>query len=118
MDTVFTWNGNKKTYFFKGTKYWRSTLDNRLDRGYPKDIKDGWPDLPSDIDAAVTWRNGRSYIFSGKDYLRLSNRAKFNRQKRVWQVGKDRNYPRKIVGVWMKCEDVGAIAVGGLHVSP
>lgn len=105
MDAVFTWNGNGKTYFFKGKMYWRYNEKNRqIDPHYPKKIRRGWPGLvQKDIDAAVTWRNKRSYIFSGEEYFRLQDKA----TRRM--VYNDRGYPQITANKWMKCNNVGAI---------
>ncbi|XP_071855392.1 uncharacterized protein [Apostichopus japonicus] len=61
---------NGKTYFFKGSQYWR-TFGTTIDDGYPMRIAYGWPGLPDDIDAAVVWgRNGKGYFFKGTKYWR------------------------------------------------
>ncbi|KAI5694140.1 hypothetical protein M8J75_011375 [Diaphorina citri] len=58
VDTLFnsaegnTKNG--KTYFFKGSKYWRYT-GKSMDDGYPKDISEGFTGIPDNIDAALVW---------------------------------------------------------------
>ena len=52
-------------FVFKGSKYYKLT-DDSVAAGYPKRILDGWPGLPSNIDAAVTWTgNSRTYFFKG-----------------------------------------------------
>ena len=105
MDAVFTWHRNKKTYFFKGKKYWRyNEANRRIDPYYPREIRQGWPGLvKKDIDTAVTWKNQRSYIFSGEKYFRLQNKATGR------MVYNDRGYPQITADKWMKCNDVGAI---------
>ena len=82
-----------------------------MDEGYPRNIQTGWPDLPNDIDAAVTWLNGRSYIFNGKDYLKLKN---YSESKKVYV---DRGYPKEIASGWMKCKTDTA-AIGALGSFP
>lgn len=73
------WNWNKKkkdyeiskkiskparTYFFKGSKYWRFE-HRRLLPGYPKDIT-SWG-LPHSVDSAFVWSgNGMTYFTKGK----------------------------------------------------
>ncbi|VDK28590.1 unnamed protein product, partial [Anisakis simplex] len=44
------------TYIFKGDQYW--LLDKRatIYEGYPRLIRDGLVDMPSNIDAAFIWR--------------------------------------------------------------
>lgn len=84
-----------------------------MDRGYPKDIQIGWPDLPDNIDAAVTWSNGKSYVFDGKDYLRLKS---YPENRKVYV---DRYYPKNTAEKWMKCKtDTGALAIGALAGEP
>ena len=46
MDTVISWSGNKRTYFFKDKSYWK--LDDhslKLNEGYPRDITQIWMNL-------------------------------------------------------------------------
>ena len=53
-----------RTYFFKGSQYWRFR-NGQMDAGYPLDIGDEWG-LPDNLDGAFVWqRNGRSYFFKG-----------------------------------------------------
>ena len=48
-----------RTYFFKGSQYWRFR-NGQMDAGYPLDIGDEWG-LPDNLDGAFVWqRNGRS----------------------------------------------------------
>lgn len=117
MDAVFTWERNKKTYIFKGSQYWRYNEDTRsIDNGYPRPIQRGWPSLPNDLDAAVTWSNGFSYVFKGNDYWKLN---KSSQRGKVYAVG---GYPRKVTSTkgWMKCktDSVGALGVGAIQVDP
>ena len=117
MDAVFTWR-NGRTYFFKGSQYWRyNEEEHKLDKGYPRPIQAGWPDLPNDIDAAVTWpRNDKSYVFKDDYYLRLHTHAS-GRQVRVEQRYLDRG--KKTHKEWMRCHGnaVGAI-IGSLTADP
>ncbi|KAM4690411.1 matrix metalloproteinase-18-like [Rhinophrynus dorsalis] len=48
-----TANQDGKIFFFKGNNYWKY-YDDRMEPGYPKLIKDGFPGIPSNIDAAFT----------------------------------------------------------------
>ena len=121
MDAVFTWQKNKKTYIFKGRQYWRYDEDkgrqyrrygSGLDPGYPRSIKAGWPDFPNAIDAALTWVNGRSYVFKGDQYFRLKT---YPENRKVYV---DRGYPKYTSDKWMNC-NVGAIgAIGTLNADP
>lgn len=53
----------------KGSNYWKLT-DDSVAEGYPKPISSGWPGLPGGIDAAFTYKNGKTYFFKGKQYWR------------------------------------------------
>ena len=55
-------NDDGSTFAFKGDKYYKLT-ENAIADGYPKLISEGWPGLPSDIDAAFTYKNGKTYFF-------------------------------------------------------
>ncbi|XP_018412621.1 PREDICTED: vitronectin [Nanorana parkeri] len=74
IDAAFTRiNCQGKTYMFKGTQYWRFS-DGVLDLEYPRDIKVGFSNIPSDIDAAFTLPANnyqgqeRAYFFKGRQY--------------------------------------------------
>lgn len=56
-----------------GANYWKLTSD-RIAPGYPKLIAQGWPNLPSNIDAAFTYKNGKTYFFKGSKYWRYDNK--------------------------------------------
>ena len=69
---------------FKGKNYWKLTEDS-VASGYPRRIRDDWPGLPDNIDAAVTWtENKKTYFFKGSQYW------KFDNQK------PDPGYPKRI----------------------
>ncbi|MBN3322491.1 MMP11 protein, partial [Atractosteus spatula] len=51
---------NKKTYFFKGSSYWRfNPTANRVDMVYPRSLAD-WRGVPTSIDAAFQDSYGRT----------------------------------------------------------
>lgn len=56
---------------FLGKYYWKLT-DNGVASGYPRRISSTWKELPSNIDAAFTYRNGKTYFF--KVTVRLTER--------------------------------------------
>ena len=54
-----------------GSQYWRYTV-NRVDSGYPKPMS-VWTGLPNRIDAALKWKNGRTYFFNQELYYRYND---------------------------------------------
>ena len=94
MDAVFIWGGNGVTYFFKGDQYWRyDDRVNKISIGYPRKIYRAWKGVPSNLGAAMKWRNGRTYFFKDRKYYRLDD----------MKIQVDAGYP-KITGLgWMKC---------------
>ena len=102
MDAVFTWEKNKKPYFFKDKQYWRYNEHyRRTDSGYPRNIRSAWGlKFPVNISAAVKWVNGRNYVFHGKEYVKLQS----------GKVHLESNYPKVIAEKWMRCNTgVGAL---------
>ncbi|XP_018586046.2 vitronectin-like [Scleropages formosus] len=74
IDAAFTRiNCQGKTYIFKGNKYWRFE-GNVLDEDYPRDIGEGFEDIPDDVDAAFAipalGHRGKEkvYFFKGEHY--------------------------------------------------
>ena len=69
-------------YIFKGDKYWKWDLKtHEIVKFYPRKISNGFPGLPSDIDATLTYdRNGPyppsttdfAFIFKGDKYWKYS----------------------------------------------
>ena len=108
MDAVFKWEGNSRTYFFKGSKYWKYDDGNRrmntyyYDRRhrkylkYPRDIQTVWR-FPGNVKAAVKWRNERNYVFWNSQYIKLQK----------GKVQRERGYPQIIAKRWMKCNSKG-----------
>jgi matrix metalloproteinase-14 (membrane-inserted) len=66
-----------------GEHYWKLTEEG-IAAGYPRLISKSWQGLPTNIDAAFTYRNGKTYFFKGALYWRY--------------VGKkmDGDYPKQI----------------------
>ena len=65
MDTVISWSGNKRTYFFKDKSYWK--LDDhslKLNEGYPRDITQIWMNL--DCSKRSDCRDGGKTCEQGK----------------------------------------------------
>ncbi|KAF4523177.1 hypothetical protein B566_EDAN002435 [Ephemera danica] len=65
IDASFTYSVTGKTYFLKGSQYWRYT-NNVLDDGFPMSIAEGFAGVPDNIDAATEWGK---YIYFFKDNL-------------------------------------------------
>lgn len=100
-DAALQWDRNGKIYFFKGNLYWRYDPQRRLiDVGYPRKISDGWRGvIPDNIDAAIQWKNKRSYFFKGLTYTAIDDLT-----LEVPEVPKgDAPYPRNIGKYWMAC---------------
>ncbi|KAK3719198.1 hypothetical protein QZH41_011746 [Actinostola sp. cb2023] len=111
MDAALQWARNGKVYFFKGNQYWRyDTVRKSVDIRYPKYIADGWRGVvPDNIDAAVQWKNHKSYFFKGLNYNAIDDYS-------VTVPRVEPPYPRKIGKYWMACSDKGQY-VGG-KISP
>ncbi|XP_057631651.1 vitronectin [Chionomys nivalis] len=74
IDAAFTRiNCQGKTYFFKGSQYWRFE-DGVLDPDYPRNISEGFIGIPDNIDAALALPahrysgRERAYFFKGREY--------------------------------------------------
>jgi len=53
-------------FFVQGERYWRYSGwpgTRQLDAGYPRLIGDGFPGVPSDLDAAFVWGKRRHIYF-------------------------------------------------------
>jgi hypothetical protein len=84
---------DRKAYFFLGSNYVRyDIVDDQIDAGYPRALPGGWIGLSfSSVDAGVNWGNGKVYLFSGTQYVRITlanNNAV------------DPGYPLPILGQW------------------
>ena len=54
IDTIVE-TADGSSYVFKGDHYWM-LAEGGVAPGYPRIIAQDWPGLPSNIDAAVTWK--------------------------------------------------------------
>ncbi|GAB6022882.1 S-methylmethionine permease mmp1 [Chamberlinius hualienensis] len=81
IDAIFLMG--KETIAFKGEYYWVLT-DTGLADGYPRSITKDFKGLPSRMDAAFSWRNGKTYFFKGDQYWRFTGKVM------------DKDYPQKI----------------------
>jgi len=94
VDAALIFGPYRNTYFFVGDKYWRYNEKNMaMDAGYPKEISSVWKGVPSNVDAAITWKNGRTYFFKGNKYYRINTRT----------ASVEDGYPKSI-SVWTKCQ--------------
>ena len=56
---------NSATFIFKGSQYWR-VEDMKVAAG-PRSVSDWGQGFPTDIDAAMVWKNnGKTYLFKGE----------------------------------------------------
>lgn len=54
------------TYVFKGNYYWRIETNGIAD-GYPRKISSDWDGLPGNLDASLTWADGKTFFFKVND---------------------------------------------------
>lgn len=50
------------TFVFKGNHYWKVETSGLAD-GYPRSISSDWDGLPGNLDAALTWSDGKTFFF-------------------------------------------------------
>jgi len=73
LDAAMEWGLNNHLYFFKGSQYWKYDTDEQeMAEGYPKDMST-WNGVPSNLDAAFQWKNGKTYFFKSRTYLRYND---------------------------------------------
>ena len=111
MDAALEWRRNGRTYFFKGSQYWRyDTTRGQIDAGYPRDMS-AWGGIPYDIGAAFQWTNGRSYFFKGNQYYALDD------YKVKVLEDNETPYPRDVASYWMGCSnpDIDIHPVGAAY---
>ncbi|XP_071855389.1 uncharacterized protein [Apostichopus japonicus] len=96
-----TSNGN--TYAFKDNLVVQlNNIGTDIVDGYPKPICDVFPGLPTKLDAAVYWPNGKTYFFKGDQYWRTSG------------TSLDSGYPMQISRGWSGLpNDIDAALVWG-----
>jgi hypothetical protein len=98
IDTGVVWP-NLKAYFFKGSRYLRYTIGQRVDDGYPKPIKGSWPRLadvfPEGVDAVFVNKE-KAYFFKGSQYVQYN----IGFLPGSGPEGVDPGYPKAIAEDW------------------
>ncbi|KAM9799508.1 matrix metalloproteinase-19 [Syngnathus typhle] len=91
IDAALYNKNNRKLIFIKGSNYWQwdELQYNILS---PRPLLMLFTGVPSGMDAAFTWTNGRMYFFKGDDYWRVNERLTV-----------DRGYPLSKKERWMQC---------------
>jgi len=93
IDSAMIWNYDDKPYFFKADKYWQYSRWG-MQASWPRSTKDISPIVPEKVDAALKWNNGKTYIFAGPYYYRVTG----------WRVMKlVTGYPRMTGEWWFGC---------------
>ncbi|XP_075220209.1 stromelysin-2-like [Lycorma delicatula] len=94
VDAAMVWQKNKKTYLFRGDRYWRYDEFNKsMDENYPRSMGN-FRNIPTDLDAAMTWKDGITYFFKGKQYWGFNN---------TWKKA-DADFPRSATSYWLGCK--------------
>ena len=96
LDAAFEWVKDEYLYFFKGSQYWKYNKSLKtMNIGYPRQIAEGWKDIPDGIDAAFQWENGKIYFFKAGKYWRFNavtgevdkSKPAFPRDVQQWWFG-------------------------------
>jgi len=102
-------SGNRYIYFFKGSKYWKYSLDKgTVNNGYPKLIKDVWDGIPNNLDAAFKRehtdpkKNNKIYFFKGSYAYKYGTNSDGDRGRIAKGKIKDwfKGVPNNIDAVW------------------
>ena len=92
----------------QGSEYWQWDELKYNDLSvYPKPLSKLLTGVPSGLDAALTWTNGKIFVFKGDDYWRVNNR-----------LSVDKGYPLSKKQRWMRCQGLtirGQQALRGLQ---
>ena len=97
MDAALRWGGSGDIYFFKGEKYWRYNERKGIDYRYPRLTRLSWLGVPDNLDAAIQWKNGKSYFFKGRQYYGIDD----------FSTSVGSGYPKDIATYWMACSSNG-----------
>ena len=106
IDAAFTWHKNERVYLFSGSRYWKyDIILKRLDRGYPKQIANGWTGVDKNVNAAFrSETDKRTLLFSGGQVYKMNDRA----------IHVEYGYPRNIGLDLFYCKNPkGNFASGG-----
>nr|XP_018668837.1 matrix metalloproteinase-14 isoform X4 [Ciona intestinalis] len=91
------WGGDGNIYVFRKSYFYRFSewqpFDGRK-RYQHKKIAKFWTGIPNAPDAAIQWKNGKSYFFKRNDYWRFNG---IDRDV-------DPNYPKSIKKLWIGCQ--------------
>ena len=77
------------------SSYWKYDTElGQMSAGYPRDISD-WTNIPHNVDAAFTWRNGKTYFFKSGEYWRYADDGDLDRNNQP--------FPRNAGRWWFGC---------------
>lgn len=98
IDAAMIWNYDDKPYFFKRDDFWQYSRWG-MPQSWPRRVGEIFKGMrkrpPGTIDAALKWSNGKTYVFSGNQYYRLTG----------WRVMKVvAGYPRDSGEWWFGCK--------------